>query len=213
MNPPSSAHRGLFISFEGGDGVGKSTQAARLAEWFRREAGREVVTTREPGGTGLGVQLRELLLHGGEMAPKTEALIYAADRAQHVSQLIEPALAAGKVVITDRYLDSSVAYQAGGRTLDATEIEGLSLWATGGLLPDRTFLLDVPLEESTARLGEGRDRLERAGKEFHRRTREAFLFRAASDPGRWVIIDATRSVAEVGQAIVESVEALLGGAE
>ena len=141
--------RGLFLTFEGGDGSGKSTQAALLEEHLVG-IGREVVRTREPGGTDLGVELREIVLHRrGEMEPRAEALIYAADRAHHIATLVRPALERGAIVLQDRYLDSSVAYQGAGRVLDATEIRDLSLWATGGLLPDVTVLLD--LDETVGR--------------------------------------------------------------
>ena len=130
--------RGLFISFEGVDGAGKTTQVERLAEFWRAR-GREVVVTREPGGTELGTRIRQLLLHGAEpIAPRTEARLFAADRAQHVAQVVRPALDRGAIVITDRYLDSSLAYQSGGRELTADDVRALSLWATGGLLPART---------------------------------------------------------------------------
>ena len=139
--------QGIFISFEGVDGAGKTTQVERLRA-FCEERGREVVVTREPGGTQLGRAIRRLLLNGvpdtaADIAPQAEALLFAADRAQHVAEVIRPALARGAVVITDRYLDSSLAYQAGGRELTADEIRSLSMWATGGLLPERTYLLDM----------------------------------------------------------------------
>ena len=144
---------GIFISFEGGDGVGKSTQARLLGDWLGQVTGREVVLTREPGGTQLGLELRRAVLHGEDVDPRTEALLYATDRAHHVASLIRPALDRGAVVITDRYLDSSVAYQAGGRELAASEIEGLSLWAVGGLLPAVTVLVDLDVEIGLARRG------------------------------------------------------------
>lgn len=204
---------GYFISFEGGDGVGKSTQARLLGDWLAELTGREVVRTREPGGTDLGKELRSAVLHGAEMGPRAEALLYAADRAHHVESLIRPALERGAIVVTDRYLDSSVAYQAGGRTLSDTEIERLSLWATDSLLPDVTILLDLdPDAAATRRAGSGRepDRLERAGEEFHRRTREAYLRRAGADPERWVVVDATHSIADIQAQIRVDVTARLG---
>lgn len=200
----------MFISFEGGDGAGKSTHVRALAQWLRDRGENDVVVTREPGGTALGVRLREILLHGADMDPRAESLIYAADRAQHVAEVIRPALDRGAIVITDRYLDSSVAYQAGGRVLNPGDIERISLWATGGLLPDRTYLLDVPRDIAEQRLGDERDRLERAGEDFHRRTREAFLSRAAADPGRWRVVDGSASVDEVSEQIVTDVSELLG---
>ena len=201
--------RGIFVSFEGGDGAGKSTQLDRVAEWIASVTGRDVVRTREPGGTELGRTLRSLILHGEDLDARTEALLYAADRAHHVATVIRPALDAGSVVLTDRYLDSSVAYQAGGRELAADDVEQLSLWATGGLLPHVTVLLDIDPGRGLARLTGAPDRLERAGGEFHVRTRTAFLERAAADSGRWLVLDAARPVAELTDAIVSRVEPLL----
>ncbi|WP_166845078.1 dTMP kinase [Isoptericola sp. BMS4] len=182
---------GYFVSFEGGDGVGKSTHVRLLGQWLGEVTGREVVLTREPGGTPLGAKLRQAVLHGDDMDPRTEALLYAADRAHHVATVVRPALERGAVVVTDRYLDSSVAYQAGGRELSEDEVERLSLWATGHLLPDVTVLLDLDPVVGATRLSGAPDRLERAGEAFHRRTREAFLRRAAADPRRWVVVDAS----------------------
>lgn len=204
---------GYFISFEGGDGVGKSTQSRLLGTWLGELTGREVVLTREPGGTPLGKELRAAVLHGQDMDPRTEALIYAADRAHHVATLIRPALERGAIVITDRYLDSSVAYQAGGRTLDAREIETLSLWAVEGLCPDATILLDLDPAVAEARRGDrgdGPDRLERAGDEFHRRTRDAFLARAASEPERWLVLDASAPVDDLQSQIRVDLAVRLG---
>ena len=204
---------GLFISFEGGDGVGKSTQIRLLAAWLRG-TGREVVTTREPGGTALGRQLRDAVLHGEHVSPRTEALLYATDRAHHVDTVVRPALGRGAVVVSDRYLDSSVAYQGDGRALGAAEVERLSLWATEGLLPDLTVLLDLDPAVGLARLA-GReaapDRLESAGEEFHRRTRQAFLDRAAADPGRWLVVDAARPPQDVHTVVRDRAAALLAG--
>lgn len=201
---------GLFISFEGGDGAGKTTQLSRLAEWVTRATGRDVVCTREPGGTELGRSLRQVLLHGAEIDARTEALLFAADRAHHVASLIRPALARGAVVLTDRYLDSSVAYQGGGRELSAQQVEDLSLFATDHLLPEVTVLLDLDPAHLPSRLTEDPDRLERAGSQFHLRTRAAFLDRAAADPGRWLVLDAGRSIDELHLAIRERVAPLLG---
>jgi dTMP kinase len=201
--------RGLFVSLEGGDGAGKSTQARLLGDWLTG-LGREVVITREPGGTELGRLLRDAVLHGDHVDPRTEALLYATDRAHHVASLVRPALERGAVVVTDRYLDSSVAYQGSGRDLGADEVERLSLWATGGLLPDVTVLLDLDPVVGKARLTSEPDRLERAGDEFHRRTRDAFLARAAADPGRWLVLDATRPVDELAAAIRERVTQAIG---
>ena len=206
------APTGLFVSFEGGDGAGKSTQLRLLAAWLQGELGREVVVTREPGGTELGRLLRTAVLHGEHVDPRTEALLYATDRAHHVHTVVRPALDRGAVVLTDRYLDSSVAYQGNGRDLGEEEVERLSLWAAGGLLPHLTVLLDLDPAAGLARLGGEPDRLERAGADFHRRVREAFLRRAAGDPsGRWLVLDASRPVDDVQRAVRERVAAALHG--
>ena len=199
---------GLFVSFEGGDGAGKTTQARLLAGWVESH-GHEAVLTREPGGTELGLALRGVLLHGDHVDPRAEALLYAADRAHHVASLVRPALERGAVVITDRYLDSSVAYQGTGRDLGADEVERLSLWATRGLMPALTVLLDLDPVLGRSRLTGDPDRLEQAGDDFHRRTRAAFLARAAADPGRWLVLDASRPVAELEAAIRVRVAVLL----
>lgn len=186
--------RGLFITFEGGDGAGKSTQVALLTEYLRGR-GLEVLHTREPGGTALGVALREAVLHGkDEIVPRAEALIYAADRANNIATRVRPALERGEIVLQDRYLDSSVAYQGSGRDLGAQEIRDLSLWATGGLLPDLTVLLDIDPVEGRARVTAqrgGLDRLEAEGREFHERVRAKFLELAEAEPRRFLVVDAT----------------------
>ncbi|MBT0993253.1 dTMP kinase [Cellulomonas sp. DKR-3] len=199
---------GLFVSFEGGDGAGKTTQTRLLAEWLRAH-GREVVLTREPGGTELGRTLRAAVLHGEHVDARTEALLYATDRAHHVASLVRPALERGAVVVTDRYLDSSVAYQGSGRDLGADEVERLSLWATGGLLPAVTVLLDLDPDVGRARLTGDPDRLESEGGDFHRRTRLAFLDRAAAQPGRWLVLDATAPAEEIAAAVQARVTAVL----
>ncbi|WP_146905475.1 dTMP kinase [Cellulomonas aerilata] len=204
-------HAGYFVSFEGGDGAGKTTQLRLLGAWLGESLGREVVLTREPGGTALGRTLREAVLHGEDVDPRTEALLYAADRAHHVHSLVRPALERGAVVLTDRYLDSSVAYQGNGRDLGEAEVEQLSLWAVGGLLPHLTVLLDLDPADGLGRLRGDPDRLERAGDEFHRRTRRSFLARAAADrTGRWLVLDAGRPVDEVQAAVRARVAAALG---
>lgn len=200
---------GLFVSFEGGDGAGKSTQIRLLAQWLE-SAGHRVVLTLEPGGTPLGKLLRDAVLHGDHVGARAEALLYAADRAHHVDTLVRPALVRGDVVLTDRYLDSSVAYQGVGRGLGVHDVERLSLWATEGLLPALTVLLDIDPVAGLARMTGEPDRLERAGDEFHRRTRQAFLDRAAADPGRWLVLDATAPADELAAAIRARVAGLLG---
>jgi len=203
---------GLFITFEGGDGSGKSTQAGLLAQWLT-DAGRTVVRTREPGGTEVGVQIRELVLHHrGHIEPRAEALLYAADRAQHVATLVRPAIERGEVVIQDRYFDSSIAYQGAGRVLDAGEIRGLSLWATDDLIPDITILLDLDETAARARLDAADkvfDRLENEKAEFHARVRQGFLALAEAEPQRFLVLDAARPIDELAAAIRTRVEAEL----
>ncbi len=204
------AGQGLFVSFEGVDGAGKTTQVKRLADHWRAR-GREVVVTREPGGTSLGVEIRRLLLHGDEpIAARAEALLFAADRAQHVAETIRPALERGAIVITDRYLDSSLAYQAGGRELTADEIRGLSMWATGGLLPRRTYLLDIDPELAHMRLTHADDRIESAGDAFRLRTRRAFLDLAGREPERFLVVDASAPADDVARTICQDSANLVG---
>ncbi|QGU28666.1 dTMP kinase [Microbacterium oryzae] len=195
---------GLWVTFEGGDGVGKTTQAALLQQWLE-QSGRAVVRTREPGGSEVGQLIRDIVLHHrGDIAPRAEALLYAADRAHHVQTVVRPALARGDVVIQDRYLDSSVAYQGAGRVLDAAEVRGLSLWAAEGALPDVTVLLDLEPRAARARLDAADkpfDRLEAEKEDFHRRVREAFLALAAAEPARFFVVDASRSAEDLAQAI------------
>lgn len=196
--------RGLWVTFEGGDGTGKTTQATRLETWLR-EQGRTVVRTREPGGTEVGVLIRDIVLHHrGEVSPRAEALLYAADRAQHVATLVRPALARGEVVIQDRYLDSSVAYQGAGRVLDAEQVRDLSMWATEGALPDLTVLLDLDPATARRRLDAADkpfDRLEAEKSEFHERVRSAFLALAAADPARFLVLDAALPADELAAAV------------
>jgi dTMP kinase len=185
---------GLFITLEGGDGTGKSTQSALLGEWFTAQ-GREVVFTREPGGTDLGNEIREIVLHSrGHIAPRAEALLYAADRAHHIATVVRPALARGAVVIQDRYLDSSVAYQGAGRVLDPNEVRNLSMWATEGLIPDITVVLDLDPAIGRDRLDAAKkqfDRLEAEALDFHTRVRDAYLAMAELEPERFLVVDAT----------------------
>ena len=205
---------GLFVTLEGGDGAGKSTQATLLAEWLESQ-GRTVMRTREPGGTDLGVEVRNLVLHRrGEVAPRAEALLYAADRAHHIATKVRPALARGEVVIQDRYLDSSVAYQGAGRVLDAAEVRNLSLWATEGLLPNLTVLLDLDENAARERLDKARsqyDRLEAEKSDFHRRVRQAFLDIADAEPERFIVVDATLAATEIAEAIRARIQPLLAG--
>ena len=204
---------GLFISLEGIDGVGKSTQSDLLEE-FLRSAGREVIRTFEPGGTELGQEIRHLLLHRkGDVTPRAEALLYAADRAHHVATKVRPALERGEVVITDRYLDSSVAYQGAGRALQADDVRAISMFAVEGLLPDLTILLDLDASAAAARrntTGEAPDRLEREKIEFFEAVRQSFLDMAAADPKRWLVIDARQTVEQMQEQIRARVRQLLG---
>lgn len=193
------APAGLFVTFEGGDGGGKSTQIDLLATWLRGPASPldspDVTVTKEPGGTALGTKIRELILHSDHVDERAEALLYAADRAHHVATTVRPALEAGGVVLSDRFFDSSRAYQGAGRQLDADEVHALSLWAARGLEPHLTFLLDVDPEVlATRRDAAMHDRLERAGIAFHERVRAAFLELARSEPERFVVIDASQSI-------------------
>lgn len=201
----------LFIAFEGGDGSGKSTQARLLRDWLVGR-GREVVLTREPGGTELGRRLRQEVLHGEDLDPRTEALLYAADRAHHVHTLVRPALARGAVVVTDRYIDSSVAYQGAGRALGSEEIRDLSVWATGGLLPDLTVVLDVDAATAAGRRSRTPDRLEREPHDFHEEVRAAFLALAAADPDRYVVVDSSRPREDVHAAVLTAVAPLVEAA-
>jgi dTMP kinase len=190
--------RGRFIAFEGGEGSGKSTQAALLA------ASLGAVLTREPGGTTLGARIRELVLSPdtGEVDPRAEALLMAADRAQHVALVVEPALASGRHVVTDRFAGSSIAYQGFGRGLPAGEVEHLSRWATAGCWPDLVVLLDVSPEVAGARLQRALDRMESAGADFHRRVADGFRTLAVAAPELWVVLDGTVPVDEVHEGVV-----------
>ncbi|MBM0226333.1 dTMP kinase [Micromonospora sicca] len=205
---------GLFVVFEGGEGAGKSTQLRALAERLR-ERGRDVVVTREPGATGVGERIRSLVLDnaGAEApSPRAEALLYAADRAHHVATVVRPALVRGAVVISDRYVDSSLAYQGAGRTLPVQEVSWLSSWATGGLKPDLVVLLDVDPHTGLSRVesrNAGADRLETESVAFHERVRYAFLDLAAADPKRYLVLDASRPVEEIADAVARRVEEFL----
>ena len=191
------AARGVFITFEGGDGSGKSTQIQSVREWFASR-GREVIVTREPGGTELGTEIRRLVQNGPEdVDARTEALLYAADRAYHVATVIGPALERGAVVLGDRYIDSSLAYQGAARSLGVDEIASLSAWATRGLSPSLTFLLDLPPEVGARRRTDAPDRMERESMDFHERVRHQYLRLADAEPDRIVVIDAVGTVDEV----------------
>jgi len=215
-NKSSAPARGLFIAFEGGDGAGKSTQVAMAQQWLEAR-GSQVVTTREPGGTQISEALRSLVLeHGhGEIDSRTEALIYSAARAAHVQQLIAPALNAGSHVICDRFVDSSLAYQGMGRALGFDAVAQINDFATDGLKPDVTIILDISAADGRARRVaagggvEAADRLEAEPDDFHERIRNAFLELAAGDPERYLVVDATLSVAEIHAAITTYLAGLL----
>jgi dTMP kinase len=196
---------GIFISFEGGEGSGKSTQARLLKEWFEKD-GKTVTLTREPGGSKLGSDLRKILLDNatGAISPRAEALLYAADRAHHVYSVIRPALDRGEVVITDRYFDSSIAYQGAGRILSSNEVARISRWATESLYPTLTIILDQPAEIGLARI-KNADRLESESIDFHNRVRQEYLQLASLDPERYLVIDARRSIEEIHQEITERI--------
>lgn len=195
----------MFVSFEGLDGSGKTTQVERLRARLEAD-GREVVTAREPGGTALGEQLRALVLHGGEMTPWAEALLYAAARAELVAEVIEPALARGADVLLDRYFDSSVAYQGIGRGLGLHEVLELNLLAIGGLVPDRTFVLAVDPTSSLERVGGSPDRIEREGEAFHARVAAGYEELAALFPERLVLLDGTLDPETLAERIQDELQ-------
>ncbi|MGH9211746.1 MAG: dTMP kinase [Acidimicrobiales bacterium] len=191
---------GRFVAFEGGEACGKSTQAARLASRIG------AVLTYEPGGTPVGAALRAILLDPTtQLADRAEALLLAADRAQHVADVVRPELAAGRHVVTDRYIGSSLAYQGFGRGLPLDEVRNLSLWATDGLWPDVVVLLDVGLDVAACRQAGRPDRLESAGSEFHRRVAEGFRTLAGADPNRWVVVDGTPHADDVEKMVWSAV--------
>ena len=210
--------RGRFIVFEGGEGSGKSTQASMLATHLG------AIATHEPGGTGLGTRLREVLLAPAAVPPvavdqsgervglddRAEALLMAADRAQHVTEVIEPALAAGRDVVCDRYIGSTIAYQGYGRELDTDIVRAVSGWAAGGLWPDLVVLLVVPDDVATTRTGGATDRIEAAGDDFHGRVARGFVEQAEDEPDTWVVVDGSGSVEEVHERVLDAVEDVLG---
>jgi dTMP kinase len=207
----------LFITFEGPEGCGKTTQMHLLAPWLR-EQGFQVLTTREPGGTPIGDQIRTILLDPAqvEMHPATEFLLFSAARAQHVLQVIRPHLASGGVVLCDRFSDSSLAYQGYGHEQDLEQMNGISRYATGGLMPDVTLYLDVPVEVGLQRklkgTGDVWDRMEQKEVSFHQRVRSGYLAMAAQEPARWIVVDATGDVEEVQAAVRKRIQerAVLG---
>ncbi|MGL4178261.1 MAG: dTMP kinase [Dermatophilaceae bacterium] len=197
---------GYLVAFEGGDGAGKSTQVALLAEALRSR-GRVVTVTRQPGGTELGRAVRELVLHGGHVSARAEAMLFAADKAQHVDEVVRPALARGEVVVTDRYTDSAVAYQGAGRDLGASEVHDLQMWAVGALVPDLTVVVDVSAEEGRRRRGETHDRLEAEADGFHAAIRQHFLAVAQGHPDRYLVLDGTEPPERLHALVLARLEA------
>lgn len=205
------AESGLFVCFEGGDGAGKSTQSRLLRDALVGR-GHTVVLTFEPGDTEVGRQVRRIVLspETGDLSPRTEALLYAADKAEHVHRVVLPALERGEVVVTDRYVDSALAYQGAGRALEVAEVEHVNRWATGDLRPHLTVVLDLEPQAGLGRF-EARDRIEGAGLELHQRARQGFLDLAAASPEHYLVLDARASVADIAAAVLERVLAELEG--
>ena len=210
--PGVYASSGLFVCFEGGEGAGKSTQARLLKDRLEAE-GHVVLQTFEPGDTLVGKDIRRIVLDPatGHLTDRTEALLYAADKAEHVEKVVLPALARGEVVITDRYVDTSLAYQGLGRGLDAAELESVLRWATGDLRPHLTVLLDVDPGDGLGRF-EGRDRIEAESIEFHRRARAGFLALAEADPGHYLVLDARHPLDELADAVHQRLAMMLQAA-
>jgi dTMP kinase len=200
---------GVFIVFEGGDGVGKTTQVDRLCAWLA-DAGHEVVRTFEPGDSAVGARIRQIVLDPatGEMSPRAEALLYAADKAQHIFSVVRPALRRGAVVVSDRYVDSMLAYQGAGRVLQLTDVERIARWATEDLRPDLTVVLDAELSDGV-HAKSNKDRLESAGDVFHERTRLFFLELARRDPGRYLVLNARASREQIAAQVIARVTPLL----
>ncbi|HUP01754.1 MAG TPA: dTMP kinase [Gemmatimonadota bacterium] len=206
------ATAGVLITFEGGEGSGKSTQVERLAEWLA-ERGREVVVAREPGTTAVGEMTRRILLQTAPdgLAAEAELALFLAARAQLAEEVIRPALEAARIVLLDRYGDSSVAYQGYGRGIEPGRVVELNRWATRGLEPDLTVLIDMPVSDASGRRGRPPDRLERAGTAFHERVRRGYHRIAGEEPERFLVIDGTKSIDDIQQGIRERVEKLLAG--
>ncbi|WP_375000964.1 dTMP kinase [Aeromicrobium sp. CTD01-1L150] len=204
--PPLFTASGVFVALEGGEGGGKSTQAGLLVEWLQAR-GHTVLATREPGGTDVGAELRRIVLDPatGALSPRTEALVYAADKAEHVDAVVLPALERGEVVVTDRYVDSALAYQGAGRAIDAAELEHVVRWATADLRPHLTVVLDVDPTVGLGRAGSP-DRIESEPLEFHRRVRQHFLDLAAADPEHYLVVDASLPAEQAHAAVREALE-------
>jgi dTMP kinase len=204
-----SSAGGVFVVFEGGDGVGKTTQVDRLCAWLAN-AGHDVLKTFEPGDTTVGAMIRRIVLDPatGEMSPRAEALLYAADKAQHIFAVVKPALQRGAVVVCDRYVDSMLAYQGAGRALEPAEIEQIARWATEDLRPDLTVVLEAELSDGVHAKAD-KDRLESAGDVFHERTRQSFLELARRDPDRYLVLDARASREDIAAQVAERITQLL----
>lgn len=200
--------KGLFITFEGADGCGKTTQLNLLADYLTAQ-GKEVVVTREPGSKGLGVKLREILLnYDGEVAPECESFLFLADRAQHIATIVKPAIEAGKIVLCDRHTDSTVAYQGYGRGLDLDRINYLNSIAVAGLKPDLTIVFDVDIETSMKRVGAEKDRMESGGDAFFNRVRNGYLEIAKQEPVRVKVLDASKTIEEVFEELLALIKAI-----
>ena len=201
--------RGLFITFEGADGCGKTTQLKLLGEYLQNK-NRQIIITREPGAKGLGEKIREILLnYDGEVSSVCESFLFLADRAQHIDVIVKPAIEQGKIVLCDRHIDSTVAYQGYGRGLDIERINMLNNIATSNLKPDLTLVFDIDVETSMKRVGKEKDRMESAGVEFHNRVREGYLELAKSEPERIKVIDATQSIDAIHKQVVDIVNSLI----
>ena len=201
--------KGLFITFEGTDGCGKSTQIKLLAEYLKNN-GHDVVLTREPGAKGLGEKIRGLLLnYDGEVSDRCESFLFLADRAQNIDIIVNPAVNEGKIVLCDRHIDSSVAYQGYGRGLDIERIKFLNNIATNGIKPDLTFVFDIDTETSMNRVGQNKDRMESAGIEFQKKVRNAYLELAKQEPDRIKVIDASKSIEEINKCVLEIIKNFL----
>jgi len=201
-------NKGLFITFEGADGCGKTTQMRLLAQYLEKQ-GKDVLITREPGGKGLGEKVREILLnYDGEVSDRCESFLFLADRAQNIDIIINPAVEQGKIVLCDRHTDSTVAYQGYGRGLDIARINMLNNLATNGRKPDLTFVFDIDIETSMKRVGSDKDRMESAGKEFHNRVRYGYLELAKQEHDRIRVVDAAKSIEDIHQNVVKIFEEL-----
>jgi dTMP kinase len=211
--PATYPETGVFVCFEGGEGSGKSTQARLLSERLEGE-GYAVRLTHEPGDTPVGRELRRIVLspETGALSPRTEALLYMADKAEHVDTVVQPALDRGEVVVTDRYVDSALAYQGSGRDLDADDLEQVARWATHGLRPNVTIVLDLAQEHGLSRF-EGRDRIEMESLEFLERARVAFLRLAEADPEHYLVVDARLPVDDIAAQVLAAVQPLLAQAK